>query len=276
MNEDAAPPPTPVTLVRDPETLLDQDGVRLSHAGILNTPAGLFTVLALENPALHDPDRAPAQGRVSLTRPGSRHATLALPQVCDQAQAGVEFLVCSFGPVEHPHELHLVVEWPQLPRAVARPLTGPPAPGPGAVLLLAEPALLTSDQAWPALWHCGLPAVAGVLFSHLEATAPTAGDLTGPQWDIGPNRPPHHPRPLHTAFTGPAAGPATASWSASPHHVALDTVLLPPSGTVPPAVTWSCPPLGITTTHSVTEPAALAGPPDQHPPTGSGLTWATA
>ncbi|MFF2081996.1 hypothetical protein ACFVXG_45395 [Kitasatospora sp. NPDC058162] len=39
--------PTRPTLIRPPETLLDTPGTRLSHGGLLDTPAGLFTVVAL-------------------------------------------------------------------------------------------------------------------------------------------------------------------------------------------------------------------------------------
>ncbi|MBD0694076.1 hypothetical protein [Streptomyces sp. CBMA123] len=67
------------TVIRPPETLLDEPGKRLSHGGVLDTPSGLFTVLVFEHPGAPAHAEATPSWTVYLTEPGTRHAVLALP-----------------------------------------------------------------------------------------------------------------------------------------------------------------------------------------------------
>ncbi|MFJ4672700.1 hypothetical protein [Kitasatospora purpeofusca] len=64
-------------VLRGPETLLDDPAGRLSHGGLLGTPAGLATVLVLERRPVPPPAGAAPAWLVHLSEPGRRDATLA-------------------------------------------------------------------------------------------------------------------------------------------------------------------------------------------------------
>ncbi|MFD5087958.1 hypothetical protein ACFVYP_23455 [Kitasatospora sp. NPDC058201] len=245
-------------VLRAPETLLDEPGARLSHGGVLDTPSGLFTVLALERrPGPPRPAGSVSPWLVYLTEPGRRDALLALPGLFGDAEHGVQFTVCSFGPVRDPGRLVMAVHHPDLPRSLGVFLDSPVTPSSSAAWLV-EPAVLPPPAPQPVqVWHTGLLRIRNLLFTHLEATPDSPGTAGGPgtpdlvddpAWDLSSRRPEGTPRPLQAGFPDGAHHRRGAA-SAGPGHSSYDGILSAPDS--PALFTWTCHPCGTTAEQSV-------------------------
>ncbi|MET8628954.1 hypothetical protein ABZW30_35335 [Kitasatospora sp. NPDC004669] len=232
-------------LLRPPETLHDTPGSRLSHGGLLDTPAGLFTVLALEHRPVPPLAGSALPWLVYLTLPGNSHGTLALPAIRNDPEYGVEFVICRFGPVPDRGGLMLVIRHAFLPRQVGLSLDAPAVPSAQAVLL-AEPALVGAAGSGDVrVWHSGVLRVGGLLHTHLEATAERPGLLAGPDWDVSPNRPPGTPRPVEVRAE-PVGSYRGGTGQTGEQHSGVDALLTVPESDL--RLSWTCHPLGITGT----------------------------
>ncbi len=186
-------------VLRGPETLLDDRAGRLSHGGLLDTPAGLVTVLVLERRPVAPPAGAAPAWLVHLARPGRRDATLAFPTVLADTDHGVQIVVCVFGRASGHDRTVMAVHHPDLPRPASLFLDAPASPSPYATWVV-EPALLAPPTLRaPRIWHTGLLRAGPVLFTHLEATADEPRLLDPPEWVVRPGRarlPPPRPAAL--------------------------------------------------------------------------------
>ncbi|MER7580631.1 hypothetical protein [Kitasatospora sp. NPDC097691] len=246
-------------LLRPPETLLDTPGTRLSHGGVLDTPAGLLTVLALEHRPVPPQGGAVSPWLVYLTMPGRPYGTLALPRLLDDQEYGVQLVICQFGQVAERRGLVLVMHHAFLPRSVGLFLDAAVTPSPAADLL-AEPALLEPSRDGGAgeraggapegvrVWHSGVLRVGGLLYTRLEATADRPGLLVGPAWDPSPRRPADSPPPLEVR-TEPPGGHRHFARSWGEEHSAVDAVLL--AERAPLRLDWTCHPLGMSNTRAL-------------------------
>ncbi|MFD9061514.1 hypothetical protein ACFVZ3_08355 [Kitasatospora purpeofusca] len=235
-------------VLRGPETLLDAPAARLSHGGLLDTPAGLATILVLEHRPVAPPAGAAPAWLVHLAQPGHRDATLALPTVLTDTEHGLQIAVCVFGRATGHDPTVMAVHHPDLPRPASLFLDAP-APPPPYTGWAVEPALLAPPTTRaPQVWHTGLLRAGPVLFTHLEATADEPGLLDQPQWDITPHRPEGTPLPLRAAFDN-AAHHRQSTYNAGPGHVCCDTILDNPP--VPEPFTWTCHPRELSARHLV-------------------------
>ncbi|GAB7183955.1 hypothetical protein ATKI12_3786 [Kitasatospora sp. Ki12] len=231
------------TLLRPPETLVDTPGTRLSHGGLLDTPAGLLTVLALEHRPVPPAGGAVSPWLVYLTVPGRPYGTLALPGLVDDPEYGVQFVVCQFGRVAQRSGPVLVVHHSLLPRSVGLFLDAAVTPSTVAELV-AEPAPLDppgGGENGIRVWHSGALRVGGLLYTRLEATADRPGLLTAPGWDPSPYRPADSRPPLEVRAE-PRGGQRHDARSWGEEYSAVDAVLL--AGDTPLRIDWTCHPLG--------------------------------
>ncbi|MFD9685197.1 hypothetical protein ACFWXO_05475 [Kitasatospora sp. NPDC059088] len=229
-------------VIRPPQTLLDEPRRRLSHGGILDTPAGLFTVLVFEHQSPPARAEATPSWTVYLTEPGARHAVLALARALPAPDHSVHFVACSFGPLPDPGRLVLVVQHRDLPHPRTVDLRTPPPRGGAAVSWLAAPGPLPGTGTEPArAWHSGLLRTPSLVFTHLEANTVGPDTLATPEWDLSPHRPESRPRPLAADFTPSRLLHGTAT--GGDRFSSYDAVYAAPESGAP--FTWTCAPLGL-------------------------------
>ncbi|MFH8385817.1 hypothetical protein ACH4E7_33660 [Kitasatospora sp. NPDC018058] len=232
-------------VIRPPETLLEEPGKRLSHGGILDTPAGLFTVLVFEYPSPPAHTESVPSWTVYLTEPGTRHAVLALPRAMTAPNHSVHFIACSFGTVPDPARLLMVVQHRDLPRLQTVDLRTPAPAGHGALSWLAAPGALRGTGPEPArVWHCGLVRTPSLVFTHLEANSDVPDALAAPGWDLSPYWSEGTPRPLAADFTPSRLLHGTLT--GNDQFSSYDAIFEVPETAA--AFTWTCAPLGLATT----------------------------